>query len=281
MPKKIQLRIRIAALVAHIVVIAVRMPAFTVDSKQVEESLKSKYMGRLLTLRNFYTANWLRYTGAGTLIGPEETGTWTLYSTVEVKKIALANDTLHIEGRRRALLYDAKKGAFGQARTDLPIRIDLEYPPGAADERAVEETMTKVFITPKENLLDLLPHFWQSFLQKQRAAKDQNTKQKCSEPPGVLHIGKTVSAPKVLSKVDPVYTEVASKGGVQGTVILCVVVQHDGTIGNGELFQPLGLGLDESAVEAVKLWRFQPAIKEGNPVDVLATIEVTFRLLPR
>jgi TonB family protein len=116
-------------------------------------------------------------------------------------------------------------------------------------------------------------------LQKQQAAKDQNRKQECGEIPGVLHMGKDgVSSPELLSKKDPTYTEVARKGKIQGIVILCVVVLHDGAIGNLELLQPIGLGLDESAVEAVKMWRFRPGMKDGNPVDVRATVEVKFEL---
>jgi len=42
--------------------------------------------------------------------------------------------------------------------------------------------------------------------------------------------------------------------------------------------KPLGKGLDEKAMDAVKTWRFEPATKEGAPVAIQIQIEVTFRL---
>jgi TonB family protein len=45
------------------------------------------------------------------------------------------------------------------------------------------------------------------------------------------------------------------------------------------VIQSLGLGLDEKAMEAVRKWRFRPGNKNGKPVTVVATVEVSFRLL--
>jgi len=41
----------------------------------------------------------------------------------------------------------------------------------------------------------------------------------------------------------------------------------------------LGLGLDEKALQAISQWKFRPGAKDGQPVAVMATIEVNFRLL--
>ena len=57
------------------------------------------------------------------------------------------------------------------------------------------------------------------------------------------------------------------------------MVQRDGSVRDIRVAQPLGLGLDEKAISAVAKWRFRPGMKSGQPVDVAATIEVTFRLL--
>lgn len=96
---------------------------------------------------------------------------------------------------------------------------------------------------------------------------------------GVFRVGGGVSAPQVTYKVDPEYSEQARKAKYQGTVVLNLVVQRDGTVRDIKVLQPLGLGLDEKAVEAVKQWRFRPGQRNGQAVDVAAIIEVTFRLL--
>ena len=96
---------------------------------------------------------------------------------------------------------------------------------------------------------------------------------------GVFRVGGGVSAPEIVYKIDPEYSEQARKAKYQGTVVLSLVVQRDGSVRDIKIVQSLGLGLDEKAMEAVKQWRFRPGMKAGQAVDVAAMIEVTFRLL--
>lgn len=96
---------------------------------------------------------------------------------------------------------------------------------------------------------------------------------------GVFRIGGGVSAPMILSKTEPEYSEEARKAKYQGTVVLMIIVDDKGMPQNIRVVRPLGLGLDEKAIEAVQKWRFRPALKDGRPVKVEATVEVNFRLL--
>jgi TonB family protein len=93
-----------------------------------------------------------------------------------------------------------------------------------------------------------------------------------------IYRGGGVSAPALIYKVEPEYTEEARAAKYQGTVILYVEIDPNGNAANIEVKQSLGLGLDEKAIEAVKKWKFKPGQKDGNPVTVFATIEVNFRL---
>jgi len=61
-------------------------------------------------------------------------------------------------------------------------------------------------------------------------------------------------------------------------VVLEAIIRRDGLVDVVNLVRRLGLGLDESAIEAVKKWRFRPATKNGTPVQVPLRIEVSFNL---
>jgi TonB family protein len=88
-----------------------------------------------------------------------------------------------------------------------------------------------------------------------------------------------VTAPVLLYKTQPDYTEEARKAKYQGTVLLYIEVDPSGKATNIRVQRSLGLGLDEKAIEAVKQWKFKPGYRDGNPVPVSATIEVNFRTL--
>jgi TonB family protein len=96
---------------------------------------------------------------------------------------------------------------------------------------------------------------------------------------GVYKIGGGVSSPQLLTKVEPEYSEEARKAKFQGTVMLYVEVDEKGNPRNIRVIRPLGLGLDQKAIEAVEKWKFIPGKKDGKPVAVQAQIEVNFRLL--
>ena len=98
-------------------------------------------------------------------------------------------------------------------------------------------------------------------------------------PRGVYQVGNGVSAPTVLKRVDPAYSEEARTCSVQGAVLLGVVIGADGIPGDFRVTRPLGFGLDEQAILAVRQWRFRPGMRYAEPVPVRANIEVNFRLL--
>src|ERR1700688_4733253 len=95
---------------------------------------------------------------------------------------------------------------------------------------------------------------------------------------GAFKVGGGVSAPKAIYSPDPEYSEEARKVKHMGTVVLWLVVGPDGKPRDIKVLRTLGLGLDEKAIEAVKNWRFEPALKDGKPVAVQINVEVNFHL---
>lgn len=96
---------------------------------------------------------------------------------------------------------------------------------------------------------------------------------------GVYQIGGDVSAPVPIYKPEPEYSEEARKAKYSGSVLLSIVIDEHGNTRDIHVIRPLGLGLDEKAIEAVSHWRFRPAMKGGHPVAVQAQVDVNFRLL--
>lgn len=95
---------------------------------------------------------------------------------------------------------------------------------------------------------------------------------------GPFRVGGGVSAPRAVFAPDPEYSEEARKAKYQGTCVLWLVVGPDGRPREIRVARTLGLGLDEKAIEAVKQWKFEPAMKDGRPVAVQINVEVTFHL---
>jgi TonB family protein len=87
-----------------------------------------------------------------------------------------------------------------------------------------------------------------------------------------------VAMPRIVSKQDPVYDEASRKSRIQGTVVLYVVIDANGFPSEINVFQHLTPGLDNSAIEAVRHWRFTPVTKNNQPIALGSMIEVNFRL---
>jgi TonB family protein len=97
---------------------------------------------------------------------------------------------------------------------------------------------------------------------------------------GVYRPGSGIETPVVLREVKPQYTSDAMRAKIQGVVVLNCIILPDGTVGQVEVVKSLDsvFGLDQEAVKAAKQWRFIPGKKQGQPVPVLVSIELTFTL---
>jgi protein TonB len=95
---------------------------------------------------------------------------------------------------------------------------------------------------------------------------------------GPFRVGGGVSAPIVVYRIEPNYSEDARRARYQGSVVLSAIVRKDGSIEILKVLRGLGLGLDENAVEALKKWKFRPGTRSGEPVDVALNIEINFAL---
>jgi TonB family protein len=95
---------------------------------------------------------------------------------------------------------------------------------------------------------------------------------------GLMSVGGGVSAPQVIRSADPEFTEDARRANFQGNVSIRLIVDSQGMPQDISLLSHLGMGLDEKAIEAVRQYRFKPAMFQGHPVSVQIVIDVAFHL---
>lgn len=101
----------------------------------------------------------------------------------------------------------------------------------------------------------------------------------CQETPQPIYQpGNGVSRPEILKHTDPGYSEEARIARLTGRFTVSSIVAADGTVHDPRAPASPGLGLDENAVEAVRSWRFNPALKDGTPVAVVMNAEMNFHL---
>jgi TonB family protein len=94
--------------------------------------------------------------------------------------------------------------------------------------------------------------------------------------PALFHVGNGVSAPQLISAPEAAYPDQARRE-IEGTCVVSLIVERDGTAQRVTVVRPIGHGLDETAVAAVKQYRFRPALMNGAPVPVEVNVEVHFR----
>jgi periplasmic protein TonB len=96
---------------------------------------------------------------------------------------------------------------------------------------------------------------------------------------GVYQVGGGISAPVPLNNVEAEFSDEARRAKYQGVCLISLIVDANGNPQNPHVVRPLGMGLDDKALEAVRKYRFKPAQKrDGTKVPVMITVEVNFRL---
>ncbi|PYT99355.1 MAG: energy transducer TonB [Acidobacteria bacterium] len=97
------------------------------------------------------------------------------------------------------------------------------------------------------------------------------------KPTGPVRIGGNVQAAKLVNRITPIYPPLARQTRISGTVRLHAIISKDGSIQQLEVISGHPL-LQQAALDAVRQWRYQPTLLNGEPVEVDTTIDVIFSL---
>jgi len=122
-------------------------------------------------------------------------------------------------------------------------------------------------------MMDAMPDFWKLYYAAAAAKTDYQP-----ADPGVLRQSMVDKKARLASTFEPPSNEYAQDHGVAGICLYHVVIGADGKPGEISVGRPIGFGLDENAVDAIRKATFEPATKDGKPVPVLLNLVVEFRI---
>ncbi len=202
---------------------------------------------------------------------------------------ALAKLTAELNKREDALKTLMQDDRLDESRissqTDLiaASRAELEKT-NAAMMLAIRKNLTKEQWEKLQEIQDLrrtsaaFPVTAAPAVQRQHAPK-ANRRSAQSED-RIYTVGQdSVAPPKCLYSPLPQYTQEARDAKVEGILLMQAIIRKNGQVSDIKILRSIGYGLDQSAIETVsKEWKFEPGKLDGQPVNVQANIEVSFRL---
>lgn len=177
----------------------------------------------------------------------------------------------------------ASKPIGSSGAQSTPAQLGAEDAKNAAPDRAhdpqesyrqLSVALDSIFSNSLDgSVIGTLPGYWQSYFAT-KVGKTRST----SLSSAAFHPGGDVTAPRLLTAINPESNEYAQRNGIAGMILLQTVVSPAGRPGPVTIVRPIGFGLDERAVEAVERSQFRPGTKDGKPVPVLVNLAVTFRI---
>lgn len=90
--------------------------------------------------------------------------------------------------------------------------------------------------------------------------------------------GAETAPPKLIYSTPAPYTLTGFKEGIEGTVVLIILVRRDGSVGPANVSIGLEPSLDRSAARVVRRWKFTPAVRSGKPVEAVVEVKINFQL---
>jgi len=260
-------------------VVLAQMPANAPDAAEKSMAAAQALVGKALFLRGFYLANDLNYDAAGRVLGSPKVGDWTLAAVNVLKVERRGTGEIELDGVRVAIRYSADSREFQRhALNDEKMRIVVKDPGDVKQLEAAFAAMFAMGIDP--GLQRAMPDYWRHYFDPALAwPQDALSGQTIYALYGAADQAKDVTAPRAEHRADAKYGEFAVHDKVQGTLQLRLVVDADGVPQRIAVSRPLGYGLDASAVEAMRKWRFAPGMKDGSPVAAGVVVEQQFSLV--
>jgi len=254
-------------------------------AQTTEAEISTRLKDKPLFLMGLWADDKLKFDAQGHPAGNYQTAPFTVCG-MHVDKVSLHGSHLKLEGEREGIKFDKDGtmiritmyvgGLLDRKMEKMSVEIDN------GDSHDFGPALDAVFTEDPQQLLPLLPDFWQSYFRTHFPTRAAQVPPQSGRPDaarsGATHIGGSVTAPKLVHTAEPQFSEYARRVKMSGNVQIYLWVEEDGTPSHVRLIRPVGMGLDEKAVEAVKQYRFSPAMQNGKPVKVDLYIDVNFQI---
>jgi len=167
----------------------------------------------------------------------------------------------------------AEQPAEGPSHHAIDSKSETTTTSPAHASAMLRGALDRIFATGMDaRLQEQMPMFWQLYFRAQKAGIEYRP-----HDPGVLRSNAVDQQAKVLNSIAPDSNEFAQANGISGRALYRTVIGADGTPTEIAVVRPIGFGLDEKAVEAIRKAKFEPAIKAGQPVAETLDLAVMFR----
>lgn len=210
-------------------------------------------------------------------------------------KISIDREELVAPKRQKPARDGKKKGGLpgfaslpqktpGAGESQAVAASDSERPVGrhgvttttsaAHANQLLRGALDKIFASGiDDRMISALPDYWKLYYQAAAAKSDYRPRD-----PAVLRQSAVDQKAKILAAFEPPSNEYAQTNGVAGIAMYHVVVSPEGKPAEIAVGRPIGFGLDENAVAAIRKASFQPATKNGKPVPVMLDLTIQFRI---
>jgi TonB family protein len=251
-------------------VVAAAAQPVDADQAQAQEMI-----GRAVILRGFYQANELSYDVAGKVEGSPKVTDWTLAAMEVQKVVRKATGKIELDGVHVAIRYNQDQHIFERhPQKDDKMQVTVADTGDAKSFAAALKAIFSIGIDPE--LQREMPDYWLHYFIPGAPWPQDGLAGKTIFGTNGQPLPDDATKATPDKKVEPKFTSYALRDHVKGAIEVRLDVDEEGTPRRVSVLLPLGYGLDGKVVDAVKQWRFRPAMRAGTPIPSVEVVNQTF-----
>ena len=245
-------------------------PTDAVSDVAIRDALTSRYTKKFFAVKNFPAGTQFRFDAEGAMLAGGAPGLFGLDGGVRVESVNVSPDRIEIRGRQTFLRFNAGTRKLEEAPSGSRMTLEFARKAGSPVERGIDAALI-----PFEGLSRVVPAYWGKFF------SGTNTLDAIVDPVTKVAIPRASEeqklVPRSIAQPMPPYPDALRSIGIAGDVVLRVVVDERGKPLVADIAEPLGYGLDQTAIDMIhSKWEFEPAQKDGKPVKVYFRVRVRF-----